>query len=91
MDIDDKKLLIDIEEDNYKKDLKWLLDSEQGYRFFSKFFKDTKVFDETFTGNSQTYYNEGRRSVGLKYVRDCKKANPEVFLNIWTEILEGKE
>lgn len=62
-----------------ENDLKFLLSSKQGRRFLWKQLEFCRVFSTSFTGNSQTFFNEGMRNVGLKLFNDILKAEPESF------------
>lgn len=50
--------------------LKELLDTPSGRWFIMRLLDKTKVLSDCFTGNSQTFYNEGRRKVGIDLVND---------------------
>lgn len=44
-----------------------------GRRVLQDLLAFTRVFELSFTGNSQTFYNEGQRSVGLKILEALDK------------------
>ena len=46
-----------------------LLGSESGRWFLTRMLDATKVNSMCFTGNSKTFYNEGRRDVGLGIIK----------------------
>lgn len=46
-------------------DLKWLMSTEQGRRVAGRVLALTGIHQSSFTGNSETFFKEGRRSVGL--------------------------
>jgi hypothetical protein len=46
-----------------------LLGSESGRWFLMRMLDATKVNSMCFTGNSKTFYNEGRRDVGLGIIK----------------------
>lgn len=50
--------------------LRSLLKSKEGRWFLMRLFDLTKVTQSCFTGNSHTFYNEGKRDVGLAVMRD---------------------
>ena len=56
-------------------DIKALLDLPAGVRFFRRMVVDSKMFSTTFTGNSQSYFLEGRRSLALQYFGDIAEAD----------------
>ena len=50
--------------------LRYLLRSKEGRWFLMRLLDLTKVTQSCFTGNSHTFYNEGKRDVGLAVMRD---------------------
>jgi len=69
------------------EDIKTLLNTGAGRRFFTRFFEDGRIFTTTFTGNSQTFFLEGHRNLALKYFNDICEASPERL----TELMIRKE
>ena len=65
-----------------EEDLRKILDTPEGIRFFKEFFSRGKVFNSTFTGNSQTYFLEGRRSFALEYFADISEIYPEKIVDV---------
>lgn len=47
------------------EDFKWLMAHKQGRRLMSRLLASTGVFRTSMTGNSQTFFNEGQRNIGL--------------------------
>lgn len=43
------------------------------------------LFDPSFTGNSQTFYNEGRRSLGLELLALLNEIDPYEFVRLMKE------
>ena len=72
-----EELRLELEQN--KNDLKFILETPQGIRFFKRFFREGFVFTTTFTGNSKTFYNEGHRNFALKYFGEITKTLPEVL------------
>lgn len=64
-------------------DLEFLLKQPSGKRFIAGMLAEAGVFDKTFTGNSKTYYNEGRRSIGLELFHEIMDFNPSAFSEMW--------
>lgn len=56
-----------------QKALTELLSTESGRWFLMRLLDATKVNAVCFTGNSKTFYNEGRRDVGLSILSDVAK------------------
>lgn len=61
-------------------DVKALLKLPEGRRFFWRYLSECSVFKTSFTGNSQTFFNEGERNVGLKLMADINEADPEAYI-----------
>lgn len=61
-------------------DLAWLMSSPRGRRVFWRLLKRTNVFGSSMTGNSQTFYNEGRRSVGIELNDIVQDRCPDSFV-----------
>ena len=69
------------------EDLKEILSRPSGIRFFKRFFTEAKIFSTSFTGNSTTFFLEGRRDLALKILGDITDASPEKI----SEILINKK
>lgn len=58
-------------------DIKKLLYTAEGERFFKRILDMGKVFCTTFTGNSYTYFYEGHRNMALQILNDIGDVAPE--------------
>lgn len=67
-------------------DLTWVLSDRRGRRYYRRLVEHCGVFRSSYTGNSETFRNEGRREVGLKLWADLSEACPE----IWTTMMQEK-
>lgn len=56
-----------------------LLNTPDGRVFLFRMIETTGVFASSFTGNSTTFFNEGRRSVGLELYRLLMTADPQAL------------
>lgn len=68
-----EQMLSFIQESMKEKDqkvLKNILKTKDGRWFLMRLLDKCKVNCETFTGNSQTFYNEGRRSIGITVMQE---------------------
>lgn len=66
-------------------DVKYLLGNKRGMRFLQRLLDEGKVFVSTFTGNSETYFNEGQRALALKFMKDMQEvATPEELVKLMT-------
>lgn len=69
------------------KDLKEVLASAAGRRVLARLIDGSGVFLRSFTGNSETFYREGRRSVGLDLVEHVERVIPGTFAKMQAEAL----
>jgi hypothetical protein len=65
-------------------DMKFILNTVQGRRILHKYLSQSGVWQSSFTGNSETFFREGERNMGLKMLADINDADPE-FLMIMTK------
>lgn len=54
-------------------DIKWVMSDLRGRRFMTELFRRCGKDMTSFTGNSQTFFNEGQRNVGLMYEADLEE------------------
>jgi len=69
------KLARQVEGNDWKRQLS----TKEGRRFVWRLLCDCGVFRSSFTGNSETFFNEGRRSVGLKMLGEIDAHAPEAY------------
>lgn len=67
------------------EDMRFILETAQGRRFIWRQLGECGVFKSSFTGNSTTFFNEGRRDVGLKLMADVMDAKPDAYLQMAEE------
>ena len=68
------------------EDLKALMQVPAFRRFFI-YQVDTTcgVFDQTFTGSSETYWREGKRAAGIALMQDIQRIAPDEYVQALTE------
>ena len=66
-------------------DMKFILSTRQGRSFVWRHMTNAGIFQSCFTGNSATFFNEGRREVGLKLLAEVQEASPESYLQMMKE------
>lgn len=64
------------------EDIKTILNSAAGIRFFRRMLEDGRIFTTTFTGNSQTFFLEGHRNFVLKYLNDVVEVCPQRIVQL---------
>lgn len=57
-------------------DIKSIIETEHGLRFFRRLLAEGSVFSTTFRGNSQSFFLEGHRNLALKFLNDIQVAAP---------------
>lgn len=70
---DKQKLVRKAIADKDKGAMKVLLTSEEGRWFIARLLKNEGLNTSAFTGNSATFYNEGRRSVAVDIYQNIKR------------------
>ena len=59
-----------------------ILTTPYGRRWVWRVMTDCGIFKTSFTGNSTTFFNEGRRDIGLRILADVMEANPDAYLKM---------
>lgn len=73
-------------------DLKQVLNTPSGRRFITRLLDQTGLLaSDMFTGNSTTFYNLGKRDVGLWVYNEMMKAKPESMIEIMNDRLTEKQ
>lgn len=74
--------------DRDASDLKMILKTEYGRRYIWKQLSRCGVFEISFTGNSTTFFNEGKRDIGLKMLADINEADDMALVLMMREAKE---
>lgn len=61
-------------------DLKVVMQQPEGRRFMWRLLEQCGVYRTSFTGNSETFFREGQRNVGLWALTEMQEAAPDQFL-----------
>ena len=72
--------------DQELNDLRVILQSPAGIRFFRRMFDLGHMESDPYTGNSATFYNLGLQKFAKKYWNDVKEADVAAFV----EIIKGE-
>lgn len=67
------------------EDLKWLMGHKQGRRFVTRLLDKAGVYRTSFTGNSETFFREGQRNLGLFVLMEVMEVAPEQFAKMLEE------
>jgi hypothetical protein len=79
------KIKVKLGKESEINDLKFLLSTDQGRRFIWKLISKCGVFRQSFTGNSQTFFMEGERNIGLFVLDSVMEADPEAYVKMYTQ------
>lgn len=66
-------------------DVRTLVATAEGRRLFTRIFDLTGINRSSFTGNSETFFLEGKRSIGLEFMVDLMEAKPDAYLQMIEE------
>jgi hypothetical protein len=67
----------------------WLLRDQRGRRIMTDLLGVCGVDRPSYTGSAETYYREGRRSVGLHIQQQARQHAPAHYLELIKEALDG--
>lgn len=60
-------------------DVRAVMSTVEGRRFIWRILEAGNIFRKCFTGNSQTFYLEGKRELTLEFYADVMESCPELF------------
>lgn len=72
-------------------DIKWLMGQRPGRRIMYGLLEEAGVYRGSFTGNSETFFNEGKRAIGLLYLETLNAHCPEEFMAMLKEHKEDTD
>lgn len=72
-------------------DLKHLLKSPHFRRYVWRYLGVAGVFENSFTGNNTTFFNEGKRNIGNKIMSEICEIAPDAFVLMMQEANKEKE
>lgn len=64
---------------------RWLLGDARGREVVWNLLAECGVFKTSFTGNSTTFFNEGRRDIGLRLLATINDVDPAAYLKMVEE------
>jgi hypothetical protein len=82
-----KREAVDIRERELE-DVRFVMSSKEGRRFFDRYQRLCHVHETSFTGNNSTFFNEGERNIGVRMLADVNEACPELYIELLKEKLE---
>lgn len=76
--------------DQEAEDMRWAMAQPQGRRLMSRILGLCGVYRSSYTGNSETFFREGMRNIGLILVADMQTLTPEDFVKLLQEHSNGR-
>lgn len=73
------------------RQMRWLMGNAEGRRFMWALLGKTGMFRTSFTGNSETFFREGARNIGLMMMDMINEACPEQYTVMVNEAKEGEK
>jgi len=81
-----------IKERNLEKDvlddIRWIMGEARGRRYMSWLMGQCGMDRLSFTGNSETFFREGARNIGIMLKSKIDEVAPEMYIKMLTETLE---
>lgn len=71
--------------DKEVEDVKLIMSSREGRRFMWRMLEMCGVYRSSFTGNSETFFREGQRNIGLMLLADIHEHCPDGFTTMLKE------
>jgi|6_EtaG_2_1085325.scaffolds.fasta_scaffold02539_5 hypothetical protein len=65
--------------DQELSDMRDILRNKEGRRYLLRTLKRCHVYKTSFTGNSTTFFNEGKRDIGLRILADITEGSPDLY------------
>lgn len=72
-------------------DFRFIMQTPEGRRYVWRLLREAGVFRTSFTGNSETFFREGMRNMGLMIMNDLNEACPERYLQMTNEARKLEE
>lgn len=67
------------------EDFKWIMSNKRGRRFVWRLLDKAGVFRSSFTGNSETFFREGQRNLGLQVLAMIHEHTPDAYTLMLSE------
>jgi hypothetical protein len=74
------------ERDKWLNDIRWVLSTPQGRRFYWGMMAECRAFKEEFISDTNLcYFNKGKKKIGLDMYYDLLEAEPKAYLQMLQE------
>ncbi len=89
--IDEQRQKQTAKEELHYNDIRALMDTRFGRSFVYSIYEKGFINKTVFTGNSSTFFNEGKRALVLDIIKDIKKSNINMYYKMLRENEEGND
>ena len=76
---DERARQADNAERQESEDMKWLMSGKRGRRVMWRLLERAGIYRSSFTGNSETFFREGQRNLGLVYLDQIHAHSPAAY------------
>lgn len=83
--VKDAKLKLKLSRDTELNDLRFILSSQQGRRFFYRLLAECRVFNSVWEASAKIHYNSGRQDVGHFIQAEIVEADQDAYFKMLTE------
>ena len=86
-----RKTKAQLQKEREREELRQLLGRYDFRRFLWNTLSACGVYKISFTGNSQTFFNEGKRDIGLRLIEEIFDADPSAYTKMRIEAKDREE
>lgn len=87
-EVKERKTKTELSREREIEELRQLLETYGGRSYIWRLLDMCGVYKTSFTGNSTTFFNEGRRDIGLRILEELFEASPNVYTLMRSEAIE---
>lgn len=87
-DVKKRKTKAQLRKEREREELRQILETYGGRAYVWRLLEKCGVYKISMTGNSYTFFNEGKREVGLEVLAEVFDANPNVYTLMRQEAVE---
>jgi hypothetical protein len=86
--VKERKTKRQLQKEREDEEMKQILDTYGGRAFMWRLLSSCGVFRTSFTGNASTYFNEGKRQIGLEVLKEILELDSKAFQIMQQEAVE---
>jgi hypothetical protein len=86
-----RKTKVQLTAETEVEDLRRLLETKEGRRVLWRILSYCGVYDNAFTGNSTTFFNNGRQDVGKWLIKELLRVSNKSYVNLQLSALNEED